>query len=61
MSIVLVLYMLVNGALVEQGIRSENGKDYDKFPTMAACEAQAKKDRDLFKPDAPVKLVCERR
>jgi hypothetical protein len=60
--IVLVLYMMVNGVLIEQGIRSENQKDYDTFPTMAACEAQAKRDhKELFDGHPQVVLRCEKR
>ena len=58
---VLVLYLILNGVPVEEAIRSSNGVDYDKFPTLAACEAQAKQDMAMFKPDAPIVLKCEKR
>ena len=66
--IVLVLYVLVNGVPMEQGIRSTDGVNYDNFPTMAACEKQAKNDMETIlvpqfgeKARKELKLVCEQR
>ena len=60
---VIVLYILMNGVFTEVGIRSENGQDYDKFKTLALCEAQAKKDfAEMFAgSEGKAKLVCEKR
>jgi hypothetical protein len=60
---VMILYVVMNGAVIEYGVRSEDGVTPQKFASKEACEKQAAQDKKdeprLREPD--VGLVCEKR
>jgi hypothetical protein len=60
---VMILYVMMSGAQIEYGVRSEDGVNPQKFASKEACEKQMAQDlKDeprLREPD--VKLVCEKR